>query len=233
MNKIKAFTYILSFLFFCLASAQTEKDSITIQLNLRYKNQPLQLNQSYVSKTDTLEVSVMKFYVSSFEIQYKDGSSSSEKNSYHLVDAFDAKSQQIRLPTQVSKEISIIKLNIGVDRTASVSGALAGDLDPSNGMYWAWQSGYINFKLEGTSNRCPTRKNKFQFHLGGYAAPMYAMRTVELPFNRTLINNEISLIIDVAPFFDAIDLAQTNTIMIPSEKAMRLSDLTVQLFSIE
>ncbi len=224
---------MMSFLFFCVASAQTEMDSVTIQLNLRYKNQPFQLNQFYVSKTDTFEVSVMKLYLSSFEIKYKDGTSSVEKNSYHLVDAFDTKSQQIRLSTQVSKEISAIKFNIGIDSTASVSGALAGDLDPSNGMYWAWQSGYINFKLEGKSNRCPTRKNKFQFHLGGYAAPMYAMRTVELPYNRKIRNNEMALIIDVAPFFSAIDLAQTNTIMIPSEKAMRLSDLTLQLFSIQ
>jgi hypothetical protein len=69
--------------------------------------------------------------------------------------------------------------------------------------------------------------------LGGYEAPLYAMRTIELPFNRTLKNNEMALILDVAPFFNAIDLAQTNTIMIPSEKAMQLSDLTVQLFSIE
>jgi hypothetical protein len=175
----------------------------------------------------------LKFYLTSFEIQYEDGTSSVEKNSYHLVDASDVKSQEIRLSTHVSKEISTIKFNIGVDSIASVSGALAGDLDPSNGMYWAWQSGYINFKLEGKSNRCPTRKNKFQFHLGGYEAPLYAMRTIELPFNRTLKNNEMALILDVAPFFNAIDLAQTNTIMIPSEKAMQLSDLTVQLFSIE
>lgn len=233
MTKIRAFTYVLSFLFFRVASAQTEKDSVTIQVNLRYKNQPLQLNQAYISKTDTSTISVLKFYLSSFEIQYKDGTSSFEKNSYHLVDASDIKSQQIRLSTQVSKEISTIKFNIGVDSTASVSGALAGDLDPSNGMYWAWQSGYINFKLEGTSNRCPTRKNKFQFHLGGYVAPLYAMREVELPFNRKIVNNEMALIIDVAPFFNAIDLAQTNTIMIPSEKAMLLSDLTVQLFTVE
>jgi hypothetical protein len=233
MTKIRAYTYVLSFLFFCVASAQTVKDSTTIHLNLRYKNEPLHLNQSYVSKTDTLAISVMKFYLSSFQIQYKDGTSSTEKNSYHLVDASDSIAQHIRLSNKNNKDISYIRFNIGVDSISSVSGALSGDLDPSNGMYWAWQSGYINFKLEGTSNRCPTRKNKFQFHLGGYIAPMYAMRTVELPCNRTLKNNEISLILDVAPFFDAIDLAQTNTIMIPSEKAMQLSDWTVQLFSIE
>ena len=57
---------------------------------------------------------------------------------------------------------------------------MGGDLDPTKGMYWAWQSGYINFKMEGSCSQCLATKNNFEFHLGGYQQPFYAMQTIEL-----------------------------------------------------
>lgn len=221
---------LFSFLFCFDASAQTEKDSLVLKMNLRYKNQALQLNKSYFSKTDTLQITSLKFYLSNIAIYYSDETSSIEKNSFHLVDASDENSLQVRL-SNTKKPISKIRFTIGIDSTSSVSGALSGDLDPTKGMYWAWQSGYINFKLEGSCNRCATRKNKFQFHIGGYLPPFYAMRIIEIPLKT--IQNEIPLYIDIATFFDALNLAETNTIMIPGAKAMELSDVIIKMFSIE
>ena len=73
-----------------------------------------------------------------------------------------------------------IKFNLGIDSLTNVSGVMGGDLDPTKGMYWTWQSGYINFKMEGSSAVCPTRNHEFQFHIGGYQDPFYAMQTLEL-----------------------------------------------------
>ena len=87
------------------------------------------------------------------------------------------------------KNIKSISFCIGIDSLASVSGALSGDLDPSNGMYWAWQSGYINMKIEGTSSSCKTRKNSFNFHIGGYLKPYNAIKKIEIPINK--IQNQI------------------------------------------
>jgi len=48
-----------------------------------------------------------------------------------------------------------------VDSLANVSGAMSNDLDATKGMYWSWQSGFINLKIEGKSASCKTRKINF------------------------------------------------------------------------
>jgi len=213
-----------------MASAQFEKDSLVMQLNLRFKNQPFELNKSYISPNDTLEISVMKFYLSGIEFHYTDGSILKEKNSFHLIDASDLETLKLKFPKS-KQTISKIRFNIGIDSTQSTSGALSGDLDPTKGMYWAWHSGYINMKIEGKSKRCVTRKNQFHFHLGGYMQPYYALRTVEIPIKNEDYN--LQLVMDLASFFETLDLKEVNTIMSPSKTTMDLADKTAQLFRIE
>lgn len=213
-----------------MASAQFEKDSLVMQLNLRFKNQPFELNKSFISPRDTLQISVLKFYLSGLELHYTDGTILKEKNSFHLIDAADLESLKLKFP-QSKQSISKIRFNIGIDSTQSTSGALSGDLDPTKGMYWAWQSGYINMKIEGKSNRCATRKKQFHFHLGGYLQPYYALRTLEIPVKNK--ENTLQLVMDLAPFFETVDLKEINTIMSPNKTAMDLANKTAQLFRIE
>jgi len=103
----------------------------------------------------------------------------------------------------------------------NTSGALSGVLDPSNGMFWSWQSGYINFKIEGISPSCDTRKNKFQFHIGGYQEPHTTLR--RLSFRLDNQTTQIDLNLDV--FFDTILLALENQVMIPGERANELASI--------
>ena len=152
------------------------------------------------------------------------------KNNYVLIDAEEPKSFRIPIVNTSKKPVSKITFNIGIDSIASVSGALEGTLDPSNGMYWAWQSGYINMKIEGKSPSCLTRKNEFHFHLGGYLPPFYALRKVDLNSNNS---RNIIIGIDLARFFSTIDLSETNSIMVPGKTAMQLADTVAKLFYIE
>ena len=101
----------------------------------------------------------------------------------HLIDVFEVDTLKINFKKLDFKKIKMIQFNIGIDSLTNVSGALGGDLDPQKGMYWAWQSGYINTKIEGRSPHCKNRKNAFQFHIGGYLQPFYAIRRVEMPLN--------------------------------------------------
>ena len=98
-------------------------------------------------------------------------------------------------------------------------------------MYWAWQSGYINFKIEGNSPSCNTRKHQFQFHFGGYKQPYYAMQTIYLPVSN-LKNNSLTIDFNLANFFENISLNQTNSIMIPSKEAVELSKKIATIFYI-
>ena len=234
----KQFFIIIFYFFSFVGYAQSNKDSLFVNLNLRWKNEPLELNKSYLTKTDSLQLSTFKFYISSIEIEFTDNSKLIENNSYHLIDIENKSSQKIALLKKTNKTISRISFNVGVDSLASVSGAMSGDLDATNGMYWAWQSGFINMKIEGKSSSCSTRNNNFHFHIGGYLKPNYALRKVNINCkdNDNINgngNDNINLIVDLARLFEKIDLKSTNSIMIPGQKAMKIADLSTKIFSLE
>lgn len=230
----RRFILLINILCFLCASAQSESDSLAVKINLKFDKEPLELNKNYVSKNDTLQITLLKFYLSNVEIRYQDNSVFKEENSYHLIDIERPESLIFKLKKQNSKSIKSIHFSIGVDSLASVSGANGGDLDLQNGMYWAWQSGYINMKIEGTSKSCVTRKNAFQFHIGGYLEPNYAMRNININYNGTINDkNQMNLKMDLAKLFSEISLKETNTIMIPGKEAINIADLSTKLFSIE
>ena len=212
MIYLKQFTNLVFLVFVLFGYSQSNKDSVFVSLNLKWKNNPLELNKIYHSKADSLQISTFKFYISSLEVQFDDNSKFIEKNSYHLVDIEDVKSFKIALYKKVNKSISKISFNIGVDSLASVSGAMSGNLDATKGMYWAWQSGFINMKIEGKSNSCATRNNNFHFHVGGYLKPNYAITNVNIKCNN-ISNENINLAVDLSKLFDEIDLKTTNSII--------------------
>ncbi len=210
---------------------QSDQDSLSVILNAKWSGNPFKLNTSYISKNkDTLKITQLKFYVSDFQVLFEDKTTFTDKTS-HLIDFEKPNSTIFPISKNNKKKIIGVNFFIGVDSLASVSGALPGDLDPSNGMYWAWQSGYINMKIEGTSSSCKTRKNSFNFHIGGYLQPYYALRKIEIPINK--LQNQVNLTLDLEKFFSEINLKETNSIMIPGSKAMELADLSVKMFYIE
>jgi len=227
--KSKWIYSLVIFLFFQWNYSQEKKDDFCLRFNIKYENETLVQNKKYVSKSkDTLQLETFRFYVSNIKLILKDNSEISEENSYHLIDLEDPNTQKISFSKKPNIEIKKIVFSLGIDSTASVSGALSGDLDPTKGMYWAWQSGYINFKIEGNSSSCKTRNNAFQFHVGGYLKPNYAIRTIELePLNSNFVIN-----VDLAEWFNQIKLSETNSIMIPGLKAMDLADKAKSMFSI-
>ena len=230
MIKKIIFCFILCLVFSESSQAQKEKDSLFMNLNLKFDENPLELNKTYISKNkDTLQIDLVKFYISEIQIEYADKTFFSQSNSYHLIDIENQNSLKIPICKTDNKIVNKIKFNIGIDSLSSVSGALSGDLDPIKGMYWAWQSGYINMKIEGKSNSCKTRKNEFQFHIGGYLKPNYAMRKVVL-FPKS---NNLDVVVNFASFFDKTQLSETNSVMIPGKKAMELANLSTKMFYIE
>ena len=229
MMSSKIFIGLLCCLFFQSAFAQEKKDSLVLRLNLKFKDENLVQNKKYISESkDTLEIEVFRFYISNIKFQYSDATAFSEENSYHLIDIENSNSLRIPITKKSDKTISKLIFSVGIDSLASVSGAMSGDLDPTKGMYWAWQSGFINMKIEGKSSSCKTRKNAFQFHIGGYMKPNYAFRTIELK----PINSNLEVNVDVSELFKFIKLSENNSIMIPGEKAMELADKAVGMFSV-
>jgi hypothetical protein len=110
----------------------------------------------------------------------------------------------------------------------NTTGAHSGALDPSNGMYWSWQSGYINFKIEGVSPSCMTRKNKFQFHIGGYQNPHNTLRNFTINLNKQ--NLELNL--NLEKFFEFTKLSNENQVLIPGSNADQLATVFYNAFSV-
>jgi len=222
------FTFLILTTNFSNAQPNSE---LTISFLLIYDNTPVSLNDTFykTSKNDSLQIEAIKFFVSQVELLLEKESVFVEENSYHLIDAASESSLnfKIKIPDEIS--FSHLKFNIGIDSLTNVSGAFGGDLDPTNGMYWTWQSGYINFKLEGTAEICSSRKNFFQFHLGGYQAPFNTLQNVELE-----IIDQKNIIIEVAidQLLGKIDLEETYQVMSPNQKAVELAGFLPSIFSI-
>lgn len=236
--------HIVFLLLFCISLlAQNKSDSLSVNFHLEFDKLPLELNKKYVSANkDTLSITAFKCYVSNIKIQYSDNSSFTQKNSFHLLDFDNPNSFQIPITKKSYKLISKIIFNIGIDSLTNTSGAMTGDLDPIKGMYWAWQSGYINMKIEGKSSSCNPetsgRKNEFQFHIGGYLKPYYAMQTIEINSNQngninSNINENVNIGIDLNDFFSNIQLSKTNSVMIPGKYAMELANDCIKMFHLE
>ena len=125
--------------------------------------------------------------------------------------------------------VQSIKFNIGIDSITNYGGAMGGDLDPTKGMYWTWQNGYINFKLEGKSNLIGANNNEFTFHLGGYQNTFSTLQTLQFPV-QYLSGIQINIAID--KLINEIDLSKQNHIMSPSKEAVILSNKLPAIFSI-
>ena len=206
------------------------QQSFSLKFNPIYRGAALSDTAYSWNKSDTLKIESLKFYISLIELSNQSKTVWKEENSFHLIDAANKKSTIIVLNIPKNLVFTELIFKLGIDSLTNVSGALGGDLDPTKGMYWTWQSGYINFKLEGKSNVCKTRNNAFKFHLGGYQFPNNALQTIRLGVNAT---TSVEVFVDIENFFQEIDLSSQNHIMSPGKDAVQLSEKVSHLFYIK
>lgn len=221
------------FLIVCLSfRGISEKRDINVSIYPTFNNEKLILNtnQYTTSNKDTLSITTLKFYISNIELQFEDGSTYTESKSQHLINLEEEKSLVLLLKDVSNKKIDKVIFNIGIDSLTNVSGNLEGDLDPALGMYWAWNSGYINMMLEGKSSSCTSVKKNFQYHIGGYLPKQNALQQVIL----TVTQKDKPLIIktDVAQWLNKVALRETPSIMIPGPKAIAMSNWYKEMFSL-
>ncbi|MBP6313200.1 MAG: hypothetical protein KA408_13070 [Flavobacteriales bacterium] len=189
----------------------------------------LQLRKAIVlADGRSLTIETFKFFVGHVTF-FNAGQIVLHDNTYHLIDATDPESLTVLLAITDEIKYDSVSFCLGVDSTTSVSGAFGGDLDPTNGMYWTWNSGYINFKLEGTSPLCNTTKNAFNFHLGGYLVPYRSTQYVGF---HVASKKDLTIRIDLSNFFAEVDLAKDHTIMSPSLRAVEFSSIFARSFQI-
>jgi len=224
--------YIIAFLFLSgsINLLAQQSSTITLELLPQYDHAQFQLATYYkLNKKDSIEVEMLRFYISGIELQNHGKVVWKEENGFHLVDAEISNSLSVQLHPPTSFFYDQLRFKIGIDSAVNVSGAMPGDLDPTKGMYWTWQSGYINMKVEGKSNLCKNPRTEFQFHLGGYQYPFGTCQSITLEVEK---REKIVLAIDIEKLISRIDLSNMDHVMTPGADAKVLSEKLPRLFSI-
>lgn len=219
--------YLFSFLILIFVFPVKAQEFKYFTIVPKFMEENLQLNEVYNFEKDTLIITNLKFYISNLRYYKNDSLVCTSRKRAHLIDFASVKSLQIAEERLL--EYDKIVFNIGIDSLTNVTGIFDGDLDPVNGMYWTWQSGYINFKLEGNATHCPARNNKFYWHIGGYLEPFYAMREIALDCNS---NKPIEIVIQLDELFKKIDVSKVYNVMSPNEKAIHIADVLPKIFKI-
>ncbi|MGI4865930.1 MAG: MbnP family protein [Janthinobacterium lividum] len=150
-------------------------------------------------------ISTFKYYLSNVTLQRRDGTHYTVPDGYFLVDAAQSASQHIALKDVPAGEYTGLSFVVGVDSARNVAGAQTGALDPVNGMFWDWNSGYVFVRLEGTSPASAT--GRLRFAIMGFQKPYNALRTVAPSFGGATVTvssdhePEIHLNVDAQKLF--------------------------------
>jgi hypothetical protein len=164
---------------------------------------------------DSFSFSKIRFYISNVRFHNEEiNEDYLPKKQAYLMDISNA--QTLKIPTPDSFHFTHIKFTLGIDSTTNSQGALSDDLDPIHGMYWTWQSGYINTKIEGLRG-----DKKFTFHLGGYSYPYNASQDVMLSLTGKTLAFQLQ----------AIGTIDQWSIMRPCNEAVNLSKKIAQSFN--
>lgn len=200
-------------------------------------------------------VTKLDYFISNIKLTKADGSvyTVPQDSSYFLIKESVKESQIITLNNVPHGDYKGIEFMVGVDslrNTAPVE-QRKGVLDPAgsmeDGMYWAWNSGYIFMKLEGTSPVGNPVNNKFYYHIGlfgGYTEPtVNNTRLVKLSFGALTApvsdskSPEVHLLADVLKVFNGttqLSIKANNSIMGgQQELSQKVANNYATMFSVD
>ncbi len=186
MKKYNLYIIALLVLVATTASSCKKNDTpagsgpVTFHFDNRYGATDLALGTTYTtSNGESLTPTTFNYFVSNFVLIKADGTQYTvpKDKCYHLVREGVDSSAELTIQDIPAGDYTGVKFIIGVDsakNTAPVS-ERTGDLDvagAASDMYWTWNSGYIFYKLEGTSPQAPydsmMQMAMMYYHVGGY-----------------------------------------------------------------
>lgn len=158
------------------------KNNVTITFKNIVNGAPMILRDtSYLNPfEEPYTIKKFKYYISNVRLNYK-GGYFKEINSYHLIDQNKITSLSFSFKAK-NQNYGSISFLLGVDSVRNISGAQTGALDPTNDMFWTWNSGYVMAKMEGNSSSSALVNNMFEYHIGGFAGENKVLKTITLQF---------------------------------------------------
>lgn len=218
----------------------SKKGTLSIQFDNIAGDKNLQLGTGVYTnaKGEKFTVNMLKYFISNISVKNISGETYTvpQDSSYFLVSEEDGTSQFVKVHVPEG-EYTTLTFILGVDSLRSTMdiSRRTGVLDPSagmdDGMYWGWNSGYIFFKMEGTSAAAPldaSGQHKFRYHIGGFggynAVTFNNIKTITIDLTTAgtakVIDGRIPnihLMADILKAFNGttnISLAEWSTIMV-------------------
>ncbi len=213
---------------------------LSLSFSHKANNDVLQLGKPIVNPFgEPYTISNFTYYISHFSLVTENNTRVDLPVSYHLIGEKQASSKKIALMAPAGN-YKAIRLMIGIDSSRNVSGVQTGALDPANGMFWTWNTGYIFAKLEGKSSVSPAPLQNVTYHIGGFATPDNAIRMVELPLPEVLRlraggQPSIALEANIDAWFNGkkpVRIAQEAFSMNPGPLAVKISENYATMFSV-
>ena len=221
-------------LFLLIANARLfSQETETFEINFQptFLSKKLNLNQNYYTNQNySIQFNTFKFYISNIALIKENRIVWKVTPGFYLIDLEDTNSLKIESLIPQKLNFDQISFDLGLDSLTNVSGAMGGALDPTKGMYWTWQNGYINLKLEGKCKISTQEENEFVFHLGGYQSPFSAIQKISF---KTRKHDIYQIEVELNNWISEIDFQNTKSIMSPRKEAIEMSKTATKMFKLK
>ena len=209
--KVSFYLFFLSFVYSLTCYGQ-------LSIIPTWNKKALELQHVYLSQNnDSISFSTLKIYFSDFRFKDKISGGITSIDTLIFYDLSDSSTHSFFNDLNLSNYESVA-FTLGLDSSKNVSGELENAYDPLLGMYWAWNTGYINLKIMGESSAVPTNSHEFEFHLGGYRSPFATAQTIQIDLNDQYIYFDLEKL-----FSESINLTKNHHIMLPCKDAFLIS----------
>lgn len=203
-------------------------DTAILELNAAYKNQ---FNEEFTPRT-------LRYYISKIAFEDASGKLLKISDSCFLIDESIEESKTLQLNIKPGN-YRAIQFLLGVDSTTTANGVQEGALDPYNGMYWTWNTGYVSAKFEGTSPVSRSPQQLFQYHIGGFRRGQNTLRAISIPLHQFSLlkkqNTSINIQADVLKWFRSVNdlpIAANSFVHTPGKLAVQYADNYATMFSL-
>lgn len=216
--------------------AQKGSGGLLLRFHVTAGGKPLLKDSSYTNPFGEIyQLGRLKYYISN--ISLSPAKSNEWGKEVFLVETGVADSISL---AAVPGRYTTLYFTLGVDSALNCSGAQDGALDPLNGMFWTWNSGYIFFKMEGFSPASTADLGRIEHHVGGYRYPNNAARTIVLDLPQPLQINEgekkiIHINMELDKYWkgtNAVKIADQALLMTTGGLAIKAADNFLKMFSI-
>lgn len=215
------FTYLNTLIIAITILVSCEKETSSIAVPASTSNISMTFNNTINGKTistsDTnyrnaagnlYTISALKYYVTNIVLIDENKNEWFAKN-YNLVDLNEPTQNTFLLSGITNAKYTKMKFILGVDSIRNTTGVQDGFLDPSYGMLWDWNTGYIFFKHEGSYKNTVNAVKPLRLHLGKNIARGYV--EVDLPsVNINGAINKISVDFDLNKAYAAQNIIDFN-----------------------